>query len=195
MPYWTPDNIDLLTVLWSTQSATEIGRQLHVSRNAVVGKIYRLRAKGHVLKIEARTPAPRAVPDRKITIRPPPKPLRQRREPRNVAIRCPCQVTELGCNNCKWPIGDPREADFFFCGAFVPEGSKPPYCPVHARLAHRKEEKENHHDRARSPVPAEPVRAPDANAADAGFYRAASFVRALKRIASVRRGTTSAAAR
>ena len=34
---------------------------------------------------------------------------------------------------CKWPIGDPADATFGFCGHASAEGS--PYCPEHARVA------------------------------------------------------------
>jgi GcrA cell cycle regulator len=36
---------------------------------------------------------------------------------------------------CKWPIGDPRNADFHFCGRGAHEGL--PYCAEHARRAYQ----------------------------------------------------------
>lgn len=36
---------------------------------------------------------------------------------------------------CKWPIGDPRDADFTFCGLGVRQGT--PYCPQHAAAAYQ----------------------------------------------------------
>ena len=36
---------------------------------------------------------------------------------------------------CKWPIGDPREDDFTFCGLAIRVGT--PYCPVHAAAAYQ----------------------------------------------------------
>jgi GcrA cell cycle regulator len=36
---------------------------------------------------------------------------------------------------CKWPIGDPRDADFHFCGRGSAEGL--PYCSDHARRAYQ----------------------------------------------------------
>jgi GcrA cell cycle regulator len=41
------------------------------------------------------------------------------------------QLTE---RTCKWPHGDPRTADFSFCGNTAVELG--PYCPYHARLAY-----------------------------------------------------------
>jgi GcrA cell cycle regulator len=36
---------------------------------------------------------------------------------------------------CKWPIGDPRDADFIFCGLAIRPGT--PYCPQHAATAYQ----------------------------------------------------------
>jgi GcrA cell cycle regulator len=36
---------------------------------------------------------------------------------------------------CKWPIGDPRQPDFHFCGRASAEGL--PYCAEHARRAYQ----------------------------------------------------------
>jgi GcrA cell cycle regulator len=36
---------------------------------------------------------------------------------------------------CKWPIGDPLNDDFHFCGNESPDNS--PYCTYHQRLAYQ----------------------------------------------------------
>ena len=36
---------------------------------------------------------------------------------------------------CKWPIGDPTEDDFHFCGREAPQGAS--YCEHHARVAYQ----------------------------------------------------------
>lgn len=36
---------------------------------------------------------------------------------------------------CRWPIGDPREDDFTFCGRGIRQGT--PYCPEHAGAAYQ----------------------------------------------------------
>jgi GcrA cell cycle regulator len=46
------------------------------------------------------------------------------------------QLTE---QTCKWPIGDPLTADFFFCGGHSEEGK--PYCEFHSRRAYHQIEK------------------------------------------------------
>ena len=44
-------------------------------------------------------------------------------------------VLELGQNMCKWPIGDPDDAEFGFCGATT-EGDWP-YCAEHGAIAYQ----------------------------------------------------------
>jgi GcrA cell cycle regulator len=42
-------------------------------------------------------------------------------------------VDTLERNDCRWPIGDPRQADFHFCGDATQAGRI--YCELHWRLA------------------------------------------------------------
>jgi len=42
-------------------------------------------------------------------------------------------VATLEANDCRWPVGDPRESDFHFCGQAKLAGR--PYCELHWRLA------------------------------------------------------------
>jgi GcrA cell cycle regulator len=42
-------------------------------------------------------------------------------------------VLDLGPNMCKWPIGDPGDADFGFCGSQCASGAV--YCTEHAAIA------------------------------------------------------------
>jgi GcrA cell cycle regulator len=44
-------------------------------------------------------------------------------------------VLQLGPNMCKWPIGDPGDADFGFCGSQC--GSSAVYCEEHAAIAYQ----------------------------------------------------------
>jgi len=45
----------------------------------------------------------------------------------------PKTVDTLERYDCRWPIGDPRHADFHFCGA--PQLLGRPYCELHWRMA------------------------------------------------------------
>ena len=44
-------------------------------------------------------------------------------------------LLELTEETCRWPIGDPGHADFFFCGG--PPISGLPYCAYHSRVAYQ----------------------------------------------------------
>ena len=45
----------------------------------------------------------------------------------------PKTMANLEQNECRWPIGDPRDADFHFCGALQASGR--PYCAHHWAMA------------------------------------------------------------
>ncbi len=44
------------------------------------------------------------------------------------------RLEALGAGTCHWPVGDPKAADFSFCGR---PASRGPYCVVHGRRAYR----------------------------------------------------------
>ena len=44
-------------------------------------------------------------------------------------------VLTINDRMCRWPIGDPSENEFHFCGRKPKEGS--PYCEAHARKAYQ----------------------------------------------------------
>jgi GcrA cell cycle regulator len=46
-----------------------------------------------------------------------------------------CSLLELSQKKCRWPIGNPGAADFWFCGNMPVEGL--PYCAGHARIAYQ----------------------------------------------------------
>ena len=41
---------------------------------------------------------------------------------------------DLKLNSCRWPIGDPKDEDFHFCGADTVTGK--PYCSEHCKIAY-----------------------------------------------------------
>jgi GcrA cell cycle regulator len=45
-----------------------------------------------------------------------------------------CTLMQLNRYTCRWPIGEPKEADFFFCGAEPAPGSS--YCRTHTMRAY-----------------------------------------------------------
>ena len=84
---WTPERVAELTKLWATGlSASEIGRRMGITKNAVVGKVRRL----------------------DLTMRRAPAP--PKRAPSVVTL------DRLASNMCSWPQGEPGSEDFRFCG-------------------------------------------------------------------------------
>jgi hypothetical protein len=48
----------------------------------------------------------------------------------------PIRVVDLTDKMCRWPIGEPHEASFTFCGAQGASFPTEPYCPKHAEVAY-----------------------------------------------------------
>ena len=46
-----------------------------------------------------------------------------------------CSLLELAHGKCRWPINDPADEDFSFCGNDVAAGMS--YCAGHVRMAYR----------------------------------------------------------
>jgi GcrA cell cycle regulator len=155
---WTKDRVELLRKLLEQRlSARVVALRLGgVTRNAVIGKAKR---EGFALQpptspplsryiVEAQTSAPRkrrvhVTPDRitqnvtpRVRIAPtfPAEPV-VIHEDIYVAPENRKGVLALTESDCKWPIGDPREADFHFCGG--PRVPGMPYCEGHCKRAYQ----------------------------------------------------------
>ncbi len=138
---WTDQRIANLKRLWAdglsaSQIAAEIGG---VTRNAVIGKVSRLGLSGR------RQAAPRRAsvfkPQRTTPLRPAtPRAPKAAPEPMAEVILLEIPVAQrktllqLNERNCRWPAGDPRDADFYFCGGDV--AGEHVYCAYHCRVAY-----------------------------------------------------------
>lgn len=141
---WTPERIADLEKLWAEGLSTaEIGRQLGVSKNAVVGKAHRLCLPGRQSPIDpkrraARKPAAKA----KAGPASPHPAARPAAAPRPAAVAAQQPPTAkkrrkaLSGPSCQWPFGDPRLPGFHFCGAPATAGK--PYCDEHCALAYNR---------------------------------------------------------
>jgi len=175
---WTDERVEILKKLWmeglsASQIAGELGEG--VTRNAVIGKVHRL-------KLSARAkPATSASRPRTATRTAPRRPssgtsstmgggasLKRRvvqsaptlgatalkpSEDVNAEVELQqAQIHEmfipegerlsllaLNENTCKWPIGDPLNADFHFCGRQSEENK--PYCDFHSKRAYHQIER------------------------------------------------------
>lgn len=160
---WTDERVETLRKLWADGlSASQIAAQLGgVSRNAVIGKVHRLNLPGRAksggqaaVRTKRATTAPRApnyasrnvasarpmtrsvgatalkadtdaVAAEDIDLRPVSDVV--------VPISRRLDLIQLTERTCKWPLGDPLQEGFHFCGNDSGEAS--PYCTYHAKLA------------------------------------------------------------
>ena len=117
---WTEEKIKQLKKLWAKgKSTVEIGRELGISKNAVVGKVHRLGLDSRPSPIK--TPKNEKKPTKRITI--------QKEKDNDIVT-----LMDLKLNSCRWPIGDPKDEDFHFCGADTVTGK--PYCSEHCKIAY-----------------------------------------------------------
>ena len=150
---WTDERVELLKKLWADGlSASQIAAELGgITRNAVIGKVHRLglsgrakspsrRRRGRASRARTRTccgcrarrcaATPRWRMPIEYEIEEEPElldnviPIGQRRT-----------ILELTEETCRWPIGDPGSADFFFCGG--QSLTSLPYCAYHSRVAYQ----------------------------------------------------------
>ncbi len=156
---WTEERVELLKKLWADGlSASQIaGRLGDVTRNAVIGKVHRLGLAGRATTSRVRSARPR---NRMSHL--PLRPTRvQYRTHGNAALKpvfspiekpmvalsvvpsiveeddqpAPMKVPLLDLRecSCRWPIGDPQDDNFYFCGHRKQPGSA--YCEHHSRIA------------------------------------------------------------
>ena len=142
---WTSQRIAELERLWATGASTaEIGRQIDVTKNAVVGKVHRLGLPGRPSPIRrqasGKKPTGRSHASQSHQSQADQSPANQIRESLETreAPRRPA-VVDLHAPPCQWPFGDPGDEDFHFCGA--PVLASRPYCPDHCARAYVREER------------------------------------------------------
>ena len=155
---WTEERVEVLKKLWAEgHSASQIAKQLGgVTRNAVIGKVHRLGLSGRAtpsrpVKRPPRLarPKPRVSTDGNVSApATTPSEPRIRRAPqdRMIATLPPAPVADgeaatiltLRDSMCKWPIGDPADPKFAFCGRKSDCG---PYCEEHAKVAFQPQRK------------------------------------------------------
>ena len=133
---WTDERVDQLKSLWTEGlSASQIARALGgVTRNAVIGKVHRLGLAGRAAPSRIERPRLPSAPRLNIRMHAP-EPVVVEEDP--IVMEDGNFATVLTINNamCRWPIGDPSENEFHFCGRKPKTGS--PYCEAHARKAYQ----------------------------------------------------------
>lgn len=161
---WTDERVELLKKFWSEGlSASQIAAQLGgVSRNAVIGKVHRLKlpgrgktaqGSGRAQKTLSSPSSPRmrrtsstvlptnaascSVEASSLKMEFVAEDVKETEVPEKPDVVVPISrhlnLLQLSENTCRWPVGDPLSSDFHFCGADSGENS--PYCAFHAKIA------------------------------------------------------------
>jgi GcrA cell cycle regulator len=157
---WTPERIELLKTLNDGRSASDIARAMHgISRNAVVGKLRRLRiplqsslsaaqmSHNYAMK-QRRAKAERAKQSQAALAVATPKKSRPTAAPlfkfeglppqsiwQSIPDTKPVSFAELEPHHCRWPV------DGGSCGCNKVSGL--PYCATHAALAYAPPQRQN----------------------------------------------------
>ena len=138
---WTEDRAALARAMWlEGQTGAQIAKRLGVSRSSVMGKLHRLRLPPRASRKaplhRARSPSSPAH-----SVRRKPRLAPYEAPPPNIEL-APCvlesgeaaTVLTLTKSMCRYPIGDPAQAGFAFCGRDSVRGA---YCLHHASRAYR----------------------------------------------------------
>ena len=161
---WTDERVEILKKLWAEGlSARQIADQLGgVTRNAVIGKVHRLGLSGRATTSRAKTMRPRkkriettsqglsgeagrparpvvapevASPHQSPGLENFPTALVAPVDELVIPLEDRVTIETLKESHCKWPIGDPAEEDFHFCGHARHEDGV--YCEFHAAKAYQ----------------------------------------------------------
>lgn len=150
---WSDERVEMLKRLWADGlSASQIAAELgHVTRNAVIGRIHRMGLSGRARQPsrsseggQRRTYRPRAIVprdamrvDRMLNAEPEfePEPKPEVILDDAIAVGQRKTVLELNENTCRYPVGNPGAANFFFCGGQTVHGL--PYCSGHCRACYQ----------------------------------------------------------
>jgi GcrA cell cycle regulator len=137
---WTEERTNLLKTLWlQGQTASQIAERLGgITRNAVIGKAHRMGLSSRPSPIRQRTtPRPAAAsapvataPRIPVAAAPAPTTAAPTAAPPRAVKAAP------GSRACMWPMGDPKQPGFHFCGAPAEPGR--PYCGAHCTVAYHK---------------------------------------------------------
>jgi GcrA cell cycle regulator len=141
---WPPERVERLKSLFGAGlSCSRIANEIGVTRNAVIGKVNRLglsRPKGLPARKsdggERKLPPWRlkVISQHQLLARLPRAPL-PRLEDIAIFDGRGCSLLELSVGKCRWPINEPGEDNFCFCGNAQLAGF--PYCVGHARIAYK----------------------------------------------------------
>ncbi|MBC8239747.1 MAG: global cell cycle regulator GcrA-like protein [Alphaproteobacteria bacterium] len=129
---WTDERVAELTKFWQEgYSARQIAERLSdgITRNAVIGKANRLGLSKPSKSSVTRQQRQKERAEKVLQLQPP--------------IDEGATIFSLTASTCRWPIGDPGDLDFHFCGANSKVAA--PYCDYHAAMAYQPPKARNAH--------------------------------------------------
>jgi GcrA cell cycle regulator len=142
---WDADTVRRLQELCAENpqaTGSEIARLMGITRNAAIGKMARLAERDQLTKPRSGLKTgsvPSGAPKKKrrpVALHPAEHlPLVPELPEPTVPDMRPCTLVELTPYSCRWPVGDPQQPGFYFCGGLKPEGTGVPYCRFHMKRA------------------------------------------------------------
>ncbi|MBQ8870944.1 MAG: global cell cycle regulator GcrA-like protein [Alphaproteobacteria bacterium] len=143
---WTEEMIDGLKQMWKEGLTTnEIAKRLGVSKNSIVGKVHRLnlKARPSPIKKKEEITATEVTETKEEVVKQSNTPIKKitvasvnilttKKTKKDSCLK----LTDLDNHTCRWPIGDPKDDNFCFCGKTIRSGQT--YCEEHAAIAYVK---------------------------------------------------------
>lgn len=155
---WNEEAVEELKRMWERGMTTgQIAKALNVTKNSIIGKVHRLCLTARPSPIKKAEPADennckeknKAVKQVQKQAKEKAPSVRKEKEPAKQAQKSAPQVTapvtteathiplvKLDNHTCRWPLGDPRDEDFCFCGKKIKTGQT--YCEEHSAVAYVK---------------------------------------------------------
>lgn len=155
---WTDEAVEELKRMWDRGMTTgQIAKALNVTKNSIIGKVHRLCLTARPSPIkkapETKNEKKAAKIEKNIKTEKNEKTVKTVKEEQKIsaenrlAERVPSKestaieetnipLVKLDNHTCRWPLGDPRDDDFCFCGKRVKTGQT--YCEEHAAVAYVK---------------------------------------------------------
>lgn len=147
---WTDEAVEELKRMWDRGMTTgQIAKALNVTKNSIIGKVHRLclTARPSPIKKVSIKDDSKSLSNKKSTktarstksVNTTTKDEPQVKDSRLSPVVSPAEETniplvKLDNHTCRWPLGDPRDDDFCFCGKRVKTGQT--YCEEHAAIAY-----------------------------------------------------------
>ncbi|MCM1323454.1 MAG: GcrA family cell cycle regulator [Acetobacter sp.] len=144
---WTEEAVEELKRMWDRGMTTgQIAKALNVTKNSIIGKVHRLCLTARpspIKKSDTETEDKKAVKikeKRKQTKETSSKTTTAKDvksvEKPEIVEKTNIPLVKLDNHTCRWPMGDPRDDDFCFCGKRIKTGQT--YCEEHAAVAYVK---------------------------------------------------------